>query len=135
LRRYERQAREAADNEKASTLLRGEFIKALTARIGKMQRDLLSMNRSLQDHPFHNERYAFHRAAVAEFQPILKVIEISKTASEALDMLFVATCRRISRTGTRWPSSRRCSKTPKWIFRGSRTTGIFAILRLTCRTR
>jgi uncharacterized protein YPO0396 len=86
LRRYERQAREAA--ERAATLLRGEFINALTARISKMERELQSMNRSLQDHPFHNERYAFHRTAVAEFQPILKVIEISKTSSEALDMLF-----------------------------------------------
>jgi uncharacterized protein YPO0396 len=86
LRRYERQAREAA--ERAATLLRGEFINALTARISKMERELRSMNRSLQDHPFHNERYAFHRTAVAEFQPILKVIEISKTSAEALDMLF-----------------------------------------------
>ncbi|HXW28941.1 MAG TPA: SbcC/MukB-like Walker B domain-containing protein [Xanthobacteraceae bacterium] len=86
LRRYERQAREAA--ERAATLLRGEFINALTARISKMERELQSMNRSLQEHPFHHERYAFHRTAVAEFQPILKVIEISKTSSEALDMLF-----------------------------------------------
>jgi len=54
----------------------------------QMERELQSMNRSLQDHPFHNERYAFHRTAVAEFQPILKVIEITKTSSEALDMLF-----------------------------------------------
>lgn len=86
LRRYERQAREAA--EKAATLLRGEFINALTARIGKMERELQSMNRSLQDHPFHNERYSFHRTAVADFQPILKVIEISKTSPQALEMLF-----------------------------------------------
>ncbi|WP_128948411.1 MULTISPECIES: hypothetical protein [Bradyrhizobium] len=35
LRQYERQARDAA--EKASTPLRGEFINALTARIGKMR--------------------------------------------------------------------------------------------------
>ncbi len=86
LRRYERQAREAA--EKASTLLRGEFINALTARIGKMERELQSMNRSLQDHPFHNERYSFHRTVVADFQPILKVIEISRTSPQALEMLF-----------------------------------------------
>lgn len=85
LRRYERQASEAA--EKAATLLRGEFINALTARIGKMERELQS-NRSLQEHPFHNERYSFHRTAVAEFQPILKIIEISKTSPEALEMLF-----------------------------------------------
>jgi uncharacterized protein YPO0396 len=58
------------------------------AGIGKMERELQSMNRNLQDHPFHNDHYAFHRTAVAEFQPILKVIEISKTSSEALDMLF-----------------------------------------------
>ncbi|HWN51589.1 MAG TPA: SbcC/MukB-like Walker B domain-containing protein [Xanthobacteraceae bacterium] len=86
LRRYERQAREAA--EKASTLLRGEFINALTARIGKMERELQSMNRSLQDHPFHNERYSFHRTAVADFQPILRIIEIGKTSPQALEMLF-----------------------------------------------
>ncbi|WP_354222507.1 SbcC/MukB-like Walker B domain-containing protein [Bradyrhizobium sp. F1.4.3] len=86
LRRYERQAREAA--EKASTLLRGEFINALTSRIGKMERDLQSLNRSLQAHPFHSERYSFHRTQVVEFQPILKIIEIGKTSPEALDMLF-----------------------------------------------
>jgi hypothetical protein len=84
--RYERQARDAA--EKATTLLRGEFINALTARIGKMERELQSMNRSLLDHPFHNERYSFHRTAVADFQPILKIIEISKTSPQALEMLF-----------------------------------------------
>jgi hypothetical protein len=86
LRRYERQASEAA--EKAATLLRGEFINALTARIGKMEREIQSMNRSLQEHPFHNERYSFHRTVVAEFQPILKIIEISKTSPDALEMLF-----------------------------------------------
>jgi uncharacterized protein YPO0396 len=86
LRRYERQAREAA--EKAATLLRGEFINALTSRINKMERDLKAMNRGLHDHPFHNERYSFHHSRVADFQPILKIIEISKTSPEALDMLF-----------------------------------------------
>ncbi|MET3338786.1 uncharacterized protein YPO0396 [Bradyrhizobium japonicum] len=86
LRQYERQAREAA--EKASTLLRGEFINALTARIGKMERELQSLNRSLYAHPFHNERYSFHRTQMVEFQPILKIIEIAKTSPEALDMLF-----------------------------------------------
>jgi hypothetical protein len=86
LRQYERQAREAA--EKASTLLRGEFINALTSRIGKMERELQSLNRSLHAHPFHNERYSFHRTQVVEFQPILKIIEIGKTSPEALDMLF-----------------------------------------------
>jgi hypothetical protein len=86
LRRYERQARDAA--EKAATLLRGEFINALMSRISKMERDLQAMNRGLQDHPFHNERYSFHHTRVAEFQPILKIIEIGKTSPEALDMLF-----------------------------------------------
>jgi uncharacterized protein YPO0396 len=86
LRQYERQAREAAD--KAATLLRGEFINALTSRISKMERELQSLNRSLQAHPFHNERYSFHRTQMAEFQPILKIIEIAKTSPEALDMLF-----------------------------------------------
>lgn len=86
LRQYERQAREAA--EKAATLLRGEFINALTSRINKMERDLQAMNRGLYDHPFHNERYSFHHTRVAEFQPILKIIEIGKTSPDALDMLF-----------------------------------------------
>lgn len=86
LRRYERQAREAAD--KAATLLRGEFINALTSRIAKMERELQAMNRSLHEHPFHNERYSFHYARVVEFQAILKITEISKTSPEALDMLF-----------------------------------------------
>ena len=86
LRRYERQAREAAD--KAATLLRGEFINALTSRISKMERELTAMNRGLADHPFHNEKYSFHHTRLAEFQPILKIIEIGKTSPEALDMLF-----------------------------------------------
>lgn len=86
LRQYERQAREAA--EKAATLLRGEFINALTSRISKMERDLQAMNRGLQDHPFHNERYSFHHTRVAEFQAILKIVEIGKTSPDALDMLF-----------------------------------------------
>jgi uncharacterized protein YPO0396 len=86
LRRYERQAREAS--EKSVTLLRGEFINALTSRISKMERELQAVNRSLHDHPFHNERYSFHHTRVAEFQPILKIIEIAKTKPEALDMLF-----------------------------------------------
>ena len=86
LRRYERQAREAA--EKASTLLRGQFINALTSRISKMERELTAMNRGLADHPFHNERYSFHHTRLVEFQPILKIIEIGKTQPEALDLLF-----------------------------------------------
>jgi hypothetical protein len=86
LRRYERQAREAAD--KAATLLRGEFINAVTSRISKMERELTAMNRGLADHPFHNEKYSFHHTRLAEFQPILKIIEIGKTSPEALDMLF-----------------------------------------------
>jgi SbcC/RAD50-like, Walker B motif/P-loop containing region of AAA domain len=86
LRKYERLAREAA--EKAATLLRGQFINALTSRISKMERELTAMNRGLADHPFHNERYSFHHTRLAEFQPILKIIEIGKTSPEALDMLF-----------------------------------------------
>ncbi|HWL18413.1 MAG TPA: SbcC/MukB-like Walker B domain-containing protein [Bradyrhizobium sp.] len=86
LRRYERQAREAA--EKAATLLRGQFINALTSRISKMERELSAMNRGLADHPFHNEKYSFHHTRLVEFQPILKIIEIGKTSPEALDMLF-----------------------------------------------
>lgn len=88
LRQYERQAREAA--EKAATLLRGQFINALTSRISKMDRDLQSLTRALEDHPFHNERYSFHRTRVVDFQPILKIVEIAKTSPEALDMLFRA---------------------------------------------
>lgn len=86
LRRYEAQAREAS--ERASVLFRGEFVNALMARISKMERDLESLNRSLRPHPFHNERYSFHRTPEAEFQPILKIIEISRMSDDALDMLF-----------------------------------------------
>src|SRR5260370_4906165 len=86
LRRYEREAREAA--VKAATLLRGEFINALTSRISKMERELSAMNRGLADHPFDNEKFSFHHTRLAEFQPILKIIEIGKTSPEALDMLF-----------------------------------------------
>lgn len=88
LRKYERQAHEAAD--KAVTLLRGEFINTLTSRIGKMSRDIASLNRSLEEHPFHHERYSFHSTEVAEFKPILKIVDIGKTSPEALDMLFRA---------------------------------------------
>jgi Putative exonuclease SbcCD, C subunit/P-loop containing region of AAA domain/SMC proteins Flexible Hinge Domain len=88
LRKYERQAHEAAD--KAATLLRGEFINTLTSRIGKMNRDIASLNRSLEDHPFHHERYSFHSTEVVEFKPILKIVDIGKTSPEALDMLFRA---------------------------------------------
>jgi hypothetical protein len=86
LRRYEQQASDAS--EKAVTVLRGEFINALTSRISKMERELQAVNRGLHDHPFHNERYSFHHTRVAEFQPILKIIEIAKATPEALDMLF-----------------------------------------------
>lgn len=86
LRRYEAQAREAA--ERASVLFRGEFVNALTARVSKMERDIEALNRSLRDQPFHNEIYSFHRTAEAEFQPILKIIEIGKLSDDALDMLF-----------------------------------------------
>src|SRR5438874_1005063 len=72
LRRYEQQASDAS--EKAVTVLRGEFINALTSRISKMERELQAVNRGLHDHPFHNERYSFHHTRVAEFQPILKII-------------------------------------------------------------
>jgi hypothetical protein len=53
-----------------------------------MERELSAMNRGLADHPFHNEKYSFHHTRLAEFQPILKIIEIGKTSPEALDMLF-----------------------------------------------
>lgn len=86
LRRYEDEAREAA--ERASTLFRGEFVNALNMRVSKMERDIEALNRSLRDHPFHNERYSFHRTAEAAFLPILKIIEISRISDDALDMLF-----------------------------------------------
>lgn len=86
LRRFEEKAREAS--ERASVLFRGEFVNALNSRVSKLERDIESLNRSLKDHPFHNERYSFHRTAEAEFLPILKIIEISRISDEALDMLF-----------------------------------------------
>jgi energy-coupling factor transporter ATP-binding protein EcfA2 len=86
LRRYEDKAKEAS--ERASVLFRGEFVNALNARVSKMERDLETLNRSLKGHPFHNEVYSFHRTAEAQFQPILKIIEISRISDEALDALF-----------------------------------------------
>src|SRR5690606_34980644 len=86
LRRYEDKAREAS--ERASLLFRGEFVNALNTRVSKMERDLDTLNRSLRGHPFHNEIYSFHRTAEAQFQPILKIIEISRMSDDALDALF-----------------------------------------------
>lgn len=86
LRRYEDKAREAS--ERASLLFRGEFVNALNTRVSKMERDLDALNRSLRGHPFHNETYSFHRTAEAQFQPILKIIEISRMSDDALDALF-----------------------------------------------
>nr|WP_246691020.1 SbcC/MukB-like Walker B domain-containing protein [Neorhizobium alkalisoli] len=86
LRRYEEKAREAS--ERASVLFRGEFVNALNTRVSKMERDIEALNRSLKGHPFHHEIYAFHRTAEAEFQPILKIIEISRISDDALDALF-----------------------------------------------
>lgn len=42
----------------------------------------------MRGHPFHHEIYSFHRTAEAEFQPILKIIEISRISDDALDALF-----------------------------------------------
>ncbi|CDZ65840.1 Blr1990 protein [Neorhizobium galegae bv. orientalis] len=86
LRRYEDRAREAS--ERASVLFRGEFVNALNTRVSKMERDIEALNRSLKGHPFHHEIYSFHRTAEAEFQPILKIIEISRISDDALDALF-----------------------------------------------
>ncbi len=86
LRRYEDRAREAS--ERASLLFRGEFVNALNTRVTKMERDLDALNRSLRGHPFHNETYSFHRTVEAQFQPILKIIEISRISDDALDALF-----------------------------------------------
>lgn len=86
LRRYEEKAREAS--ERASVLFRGEFVNALNTRVSKMERDIEALNRSLKGHPFHHEIYSFHRTAEAEFQPILKIIEISRISDDALDALF-----------------------------------------------
>ncbi|MFN3634226.1 MAG: SbcC/MukB-like Walker B domain-containing protein [Rhizobium rhizophilum] len=86
LRRYEEKALEAS--ERASVLFRGEFVNALNTRVSKMERDIEALNRSLKGHPFHHEIYAFHRTAEAEFQPILKIIEISRISDDALDALF-----------------------------------------------
>ncbi|CDN50070.1 SbcC/MukB-like Walker B domain-containing protein [Neorhizobium galegae] len=86
LRRYEDKAKEAS--ERASVLFRGEFVNALNTRVSKMERDIEALNRSLRGHPFHNEIYSFHRTAEAQFQPILKIIDISRISDEALDTLF-----------------------------------------------
>src|SRR5260370_37311033 len=60
----------------------------MTWRIGKMESELGAMNGGLADHAFHNEKYSFHHTRLVEFQPILKIIEISKPSPEALEMLF-----------------------------------------------
>lgn len=86
LQHYEDKAREAS--ERASILFRGEFVNALNTRVSKMERDIEALNRSLKGHPFHHETYSFHRSAEAEFQTILKIIEISRMSDDALDALF-----------------------------------------------
>jgi len=86
LREREREAAEAA--AKARSLFRSEFINELTSRIGNMDWELRALNASMANHPFHNERYSFHKTQDALYGPILKVIDISKASDEALDMLF-----------------------------------------------
>lgn len=88
IRRHEDKAREAA--ERIRTLVRGEFLNLLNQRIAKMERDLAQLNRSLRDHPFHNERYSFHATAEAEFRPVLEIVRISRISDDVLDMLFQA---------------------------------------------
>jgi uncharacterized protein YPO0396 len=88
IRLHEDRAREAA--ERIRTLVRGEFLNLLNQRIAKMERDLAQLNRSLRDHPFHNERYSFHATAEAEFSPVLEIVRISRISDDVLDMLFRA---------------------------------------------
>jgi energy-coupling factor transporter ATP-binding protein EcfA2 len=86
LREREQEAAEAA--ARARSLFRSEFINELTSRISNMDWELRTLNASMANHPFHNERYSFHKTQDAIYGPILRVIDIAKTSDEALDMLF-----------------------------------------------
>ncbi len=86
LREREREAAEAA--AQARSLFRSEFINELTSRIGNMEWELRALNASMASHPFHSERYSFHKTQDAVFGPILRVIDIAKSSDEALDQLF-----------------------------------------------
>jgi uncharacterized protein YPO0396 len=86
LREREREASEAA--AKARSLFRSEFINELTSRITNMEWELRTLNASMANHPFHNERYSFHKTQDAVYGPILRVIDIAKASDDALDMLF-----------------------------------------------
>lgn len=86
LREREREASEAA--AKARSLFRSEFINELTSRISNMEWELRNLNASMTNHPFHHERYSFHKTQDAIYGPILRVIDIAKASDDALDMLF-----------------------------------------------
>lgn len=86
LREREREAAEAAAS--ARSLFRSEFINELTSRISNMDWELRALNASMANHPFHNERYSFHKTQDALYGSILRVIDIAKTSDDALDMLF-----------------------------------------------
>jgi energy-coupling factor transporter ATP-binding protein EcfA2 len=86
LREREREAAEAA--ARARSLFRSEFINELTSRISNMDWELRALNASMANHPFHNERYSFHKTQDAIYGPILRVIDIAKTSDDALDLLF-----------------------------------------------
>jgi hypothetical protein len=59
-----------------------------------------------------------HRATIAEFQPILEVIEISKTSSAALDKLFRGDVPEDFPTATRWQRSMSSARTRRSTVRG-----------------
>lgn len=86
LREREQEAAEAA--ARARSLFRSEFINELTSRISNMDWELRTLNASMANHPFHNERYSFHKTQDAIYGPILRIVDIAKTSDEALDMLF-----------------------------------------------
>ncbi|MDO9428668.1 MAG: SbcC/MukB-like Walker B domain-containing protein [Methylobacterium sp.] len=71
-------------------MVRGEFLNLLIQRIEKMKRDIDQLNRSLRDHPFHNERYSFHRTEEAKFKPVLRIVEIAQLSEDILERLFRA---------------------------------------------
>ncbi len=86
LREREREAAEAA--ARARSLFRSEFINELTSRIANMEWELRALNAAMANHPFHDERYSFHKTQDAVYGPILRVIDIAKTSDAALDLLF-----------------------------------------------
>lgn len=82
----QREADEAART--SARLFRTEFVNELTSRISRLDRDIRGVNRSLEERPFHGERYSFTRSQDPRYSPILRLIDIARENDEAIDKLF-----------------------------------------------